>query len=343
MLSRNIADAKLANIQALRGFAALNVVLFHIIGAASVYKPSVVYLAPLKGWGASGVDLFFVISGFVMVYTQHHRPKSASQFFINRLLRISPLYWVLTACVLILSALVPAIFRGGGMQVEHALPSFLFFSGLLGESPIIFVGWTLELEMLFYIIFALSILIRYKAAAIGFCVAALSLVAIVGSPLPLEFLFGMGCAAIFISYPDRAGLGLPLFAVGVLLLMSTIFVTDPVEQRVILWGLPSALIVLGAVYLPEVRWRPAAYLGAASYSIYLTQVFVISGFYKVATLHQSRIHGDAAALLCLASGAVIGGLVYEAIERPLARLQSSRRRQFPASPDPALLSVNRKD
>lgn len=322
--------ALLANIQALRGFAALNVVLFHCVTTGATYGLPAASLGALDRWGASGVDLFFVISGFVMVYTQHHNPKSALQFFTNRLLRIVPLYWFMTLAIFALAAAVPAAFRNGGFGLDHVVRSLLFAAGLDGGKPIVVVGWTLELEMLFYVVFAISILIGNRVLAAGFCVASLLLFAAIGSDLPLEFLFGMGCAAIFIRYRDLP-IGLPAFLIGAGLLVGTMLLDDPKSHRVIVWGIPSALILLGAVYLPQTRSRVALYLGAASYSIYLSHIFVIPACYKVAARFHQHVDGNVVAIACMVVSGAAGCVVYELIEKNLARaIKVARRRHVDA-------------
>jgi len=89
------------NIQALRAFAALNVVLFHAIGAGMAYDMKPLFLAPLEGWGANGVDVFFVISGFVMMVAQQQNPKSPRAFLRGRVARIVPVYWAATALMVL--------------------------------------------------------------------------------------------------------------------------------------------------------------------------------------------------------------------------------------------------
>lgn len=317
--------ALLANIQALRGFAALNVVLFHCVATGATYGLPAARLGSLDKWGASGVDLFFVISGFVMVYTQHHNPKSALQFFTNRMQRIVPLYWFMTIAIFALAATVPAVFRNGGFGLDHLLLSLLFATGLDGGRPIVVVGWTLELEMLFYLVFALSLLISNRVLAATFCAACLALFAAIGSDLPLEFLFGMGCAAVFIRHRSLP-IGLSAFLLGAALLLATLFMDDPKSHRVIVWGIPSALILLGAVYLPQTRSRVALYLGAASYSIYLSHIFVIPACYKVAARFHEYVDGNIVAIACTAVSGAFGCIVYEVIERNLSRgIKSARR------------------
>ena len=80
---------KINNIQILRAIAALNVVIFHCIGGAASYNFSTPYTQFLKGWGANGVDLFFVISGFIMIYTGQNSRSSPSRFFVKRIFRLS--------------------------------------------------------------------------------------------------------------------------------------------------------------------------------------------------------------------------------------------------------------
>jgi len=108
-----------------------------------------------EGWGNNGVDIFFVISGFVMVYTQSNNPRSAFSFFSNRILRIVPTYWLLSVAVVVLFVLIPSTFRGLKLTGAYSLTSLFFVSRIFGyDYPIIYVGWTLEYEMPFYALFA---------------------------------------------------------------------------------------------------------------------------------------------------------------------------------------------
>jgi peptidoglycan/LPS O-acetylase OafA/YrhL len=84
---------KLLNIQALRGVAAFLVVVLHTLGTAADYGFSTRVFSPLRGWGFGGVDLFFVISGFVMVHVQRVKAYTPGRFLLNRVVRICPLYW----------------------------------------------------------------------------------------------------------------------------------------------------------------------------------------------------------------------------------------------------------
>jgi len=308
------------NIQALRAIASLMVVAHHVVGAALTYHPQTRYLDFFYGWGACGVDIFFVISGFVMVYTQSHRPKSPLQFFGNRVARIAPTYWAITTLMLLIFVVHPATFQSVQFSAGRALRSFLFVSVPFDGGPLVYVGWTLEYEMLFYVIFAASIFIGNPVWSRLACIAAFGVLALAGLTMPLEFLFGMVAANIVVRFP-KLPIGIPCLLLGVGLLLATIplgAVDD--HTRFIRWGIPAFLIVLGALYIPQTSSRIALYLGAASYSIYLAQIFSISGFYKLVSRPLSGMNGDILAVACIGASAALGCLVYETVEGPADKL-----------------------
>lgn len=320
----------LVNIQVLRAFAAINVVLFHIIDTSFRYGMDVRLFAPLEGWGANGVDVFFVISGFVMFHTQYLRKSTPLAFMRNRVIRIVPLYWLLTLLFLAIYLVQPSIFRTVVVDGAAVVSSFLFASKVvLDSNPLVYVGWTLEWEMIFYVIFAACLLFRSWLATI--VITALGLVAasaITGNPIVLEFLFGMICAYVYHHARLGEGTGLALFASGVAgLLLSIGFQFKDMEvERVWIWGLPSFLIILGAVHARQMRGRLLAWLGDASYSIYLVQVFTIPAFYKVAERLLRGVHGDMVAVACLAASVAAGCVLYAVVERPVTDVLRRRNR-----------------
>src|SRR5205085_6006264 len=172
--------------------------------------------------GAAGVDLFFVISGFVMVYSSEAlfgRLDGPVRFFLRRLARIAPLYWVVTIAIILYiyaahGATLWTIYSPGSL-----LASFLFwpYPRLDGLAfPVHLLGWTLNYEMFFYAVFAFAILLPRRAAVATVCVAFAALVTIgqlYSLPLPfgfwansiiLEFCYGMLIALLY-----RAGVRLP--------------------------------------------------------------------------------------------------------------------------------------
>jgi len=316
----------LNNLQALRAFGALNVVLFHAILKAWSYGHDVSIFANLKGWGQNGVDIFFVISGFVMVFTQSRKPKSAKQFFINRVTRVVPIYWLLTSAIIVLFFINPGFFRQMEFSADHAALSFVFMSRLFADvSPLLDVGWTLEFEMLFYLLFSIGLLAGHKTVSFWVPILVLGgLVAFFGVPLIVfEFVLGMLAAKVYLNGYARAGASL-LFIVGVALLLVTLFEKTELT-RLFKWGFPSFLIILGAAGMPQIKTGLLTYLGAASYSIYLVQFFSIPLFYKVASQTPVAIGGDVLIIACLVASAAAGCLVYEVLEKPMSdRLRALR-------------------
>ncbi|NKX42774.1 acyltransferase, partial [Rhodobacteraceae bacterium R_SAG2] len=141
----------LSNIQILRAFAATNVVVFHTIGVVEKSFAEVSILGRLAGWGENGVDIFFVLSGFVIQFSYANSPKEPGEFLRSRLIRIIPNYWSWTLALFFALLLLPQLFPRLEADLLHLLTSMAFVSGpLLAREPIFYVGWTLEYEMLFY-------------------------------------------------------------------------------------------------------------------------------------------------------------------------------------------------
>src|ERR1051325_7145567 len=147
------------SVQYLRGIAAVAVVYFHtkLIMAGFSW--------PLgRPFGAGGVDLFFVISGFIMMVTTSAKSQSPWGFFLKRIIRVVPLYWGATLAAVALFLLVPAAFQKQTMSLSHVLLSLLFIphhvGGEIGAAPFFKIGWTLNFEMFFYLVFGLTLLLR---------------------------------------------------------------------------------------------------------------------------------------------------------------------------------------
>jgi exopolysaccharide production protein ExoZ len=308
----------LNNIQVLRGFAALNVVYFHVIIISKSYNQPVEFFAFLAGWGANGVDVFFVISGFVMVYSQSVREKTPLSFIVNRTLRIVPIYWFLTICLLLLYLLFPSNFRQLKLSMADTIFSFLFLSGASGnEFPVLYVGWTLEYEMLFYILFCAGIFIKRKHASIFFPASILGLLTTMGliELMALEFVFGMLCAKIYLSSVLKR-LALPALFLAISWFITTIFFEFDID-RLFLYGVPSLFLVFALVHINQCKNTLLSFIGDASYSIYLVQVFTIPIFYKKTSDVIPAFNADVLSILALIFSGGIGCLVYILIEKPM--------------------------
>lgn len=192
----------LSNIQILRAFAATNVVVFHTIGVVERSFAEASILGNLSGWGENGVDVFFVLSGFVIQFSYARSPKEPGKFLRSRLIRIIPNYWSWTLVLFFALLLLPQLFPRLEADSLHLLTSIAFLSGpLLASEPVLYVGWTLEYEMLFYLLFTLAIAAGHSLAERWLVPAAmLGLVIAFGLPLlAMEFVFGMLIARAFLS------------------------------------------------------------------------------------------------------------------------------------------------
>lgn len=318
----------IANLQHLRAFAAINVVIFHIIVSATGYQQSLPWFRLLQDWGQNGVDIFFVISGFIMLHTQLRQPKTAVAFIRQRLIRIVPLYWLLTLLVVLLLWLVPTLFRQLNLQADWVLASFLFSAQwLTGLYPVLFVGWTLEWEMLFYLLFGCALALNAGPLLWPILSVVLAAVAaLTGQWMLLEFVFGMLAAWLYHSYRLSAVAGLWLLLSGVVLLLLSLI---PVVQvlplhRTLSWGLPAFLLVLGAVLAPAYQQAWLQRLGDASYSIYLLQILTIPACYKISVSLLPQGHPLLFAAASLGLTLLAALLCYRYLEQPM--LQWLRRR-----------------
>lgn len=321
---------RLIEIQLLRGVAALAVVTHHAVSHAGLSF----------GVGAAGVDIFFVISGFIMWMVGTDRPTSPLRFAWARLARVAPLYWLVTIGVAALALLLPAAMPNLHPTPRTLLLSLFFIPHHNAEGaifPLLVPGWTLNFEMVFYLLFAASLALP-RQARLGMLLATLGLLATAGlalqpdhpvavtytSPLLLEFAAGIGLAVLWRQgrLPGRAGgwsmmaLGLGVFAI---LELNGLYAED---LRVLLWGLPAWLLVAGALSAGVVgRHGPAALLGDASYSIYLMHPLLVGLTWRL--LGWLPVPAYLAVTLLLSIGA--GLACFRFIERPIS--QRLQRRQ----------------
>jgi len=332
-------------LQYLRGIAAMLVVYYHaVLQVRSAFADAP---RPLPMFGRCGVDLFFVISGFVMWRSTAYRDMGVGAFYRRRIVRIVPLYWAVTLAACVIALAIPDLLRSTKFELPHAIASFLFFpwpnpglavGGPEKISPIVIPGWTLNYEMFFYVLFGLSLLVREAwrpyaiAALIGtFLIAGAMLgganlaLHFYGSTLLLEFLAGVVIAA-YLTCPGRSiGHAIPVFLLVVL--FPLLFWLDWIGlggSRALQLGVPAALIIWCAVTLdqPSARGSPwLEELGDASYSIYLTHVFVIAALRVIAKIAGVTMHETLSVMifvLCaLAASAVGGVIIYRRVERPL--------------------------
>jgi exopolysaccharide production protein ExoZ len=321
----------IAAVQGLRAAAALMVVMVHAV-------PSFVI-------GQAGVDIFFVISGFIMVHASERafgQPGASSWFISRRLIRIVPLYWVTSAVLL-----VEMLWKYRGLaaahdSVENVLASFLFvpYPGPDGTiSPLHGVGWTLNYEMFFYAIFAAALRFRAHLAA-ALVIVLLLVVAMLHVALPdlpvqlhfwsdpiiLEFALGVAIATVLRSTGDWPRPIGPLLLIascggfGWLAVHGSGEAPRPVE-----WGLPAALAVLGAATMRELPdgklRRVLVFAGDVSYALYLTHTLTLAAiarlFPGVWPEHASR--SPLEAIILVGATVVVATLVYVLFDAPVTK------------------------
>lgn len=353
----NNGSGKLKGIQLLRAVAALLVVYCHVLlrqpadanGLLS-FQQDFFYL---RHFGAAGVDIFFVISGFIIttIAGRYATDDHARYFFLKRCIRIAPVYWI-----------VSAVFWFGLLKYGIAFESsavaktFLFlpfFDHGLFDNALLIVGWTLSFEMLFYLLVFCSMLLSKKRfMEIAICCMLLlvfvnysipgthRLIIFFGNALILEFILGVLIGWLFLSTRIFSPLlNSIVLSTGVLMLLSSVLLgygdvgniwavwnKSSSIRRFLEWGFPSALLVAGVV-MKEKR-KPmyvsgyCILIGDASYSIYLTHIPILSAVY-IGWGWSGLINLVSPDILILVSVgiAIAGGCIfYRFAELPLLRL-----------------------
>lgn len=327
------SNPEVLTIQYLRGVAAIVVVIFHI-GQIFNHQYS---------FGATGVDIFFVISGFIMWMVSRKREVTPLIFIKKRLLRIVPLYWLIILIMVAGSLLRPNLFPQDHPTVKHVLLSIVFIPHFAPNGdifPMVGQGWTLDFEMFFYLLFAISIAYFRKhqfymlnaillgSVVFGYFIPLHSPMGrVYTSPLLLEFLAGIYICQAWLN--DKVlGTKFALLAIifAVLGIIAVHSLGSPFP-RFINYGIPAVLIVFGAVSLeskntfPKIRLLKL--LGDASYSIYLTHY--LSWLVVSIILAKLSIGLNDATYLLTIFAAIIGGvLTYMYIEKPLSKFLSTK-------------------
>ncbi len=339
-------ERKLLLVQTLRAVAALLVVGEHITDMLTQRMRLTHYVFVN---GSSGVDIFFVISGLVMMISSQpeaQRPNPGGVFFMRRLERIVPLYWIALTLMLALIFALPQLVMNARPQLWRVAASYLLLPTVRGTPvlPVLAVGWTLSYEMVFYVFFACALTLRVSplrvlAPTLG-TIAAFAFLAKPGVPgvvvyedrIVLEFLCGvaLGMAVLAGKVPGRI-----LSAVMAVAGFAVLLTMEPTFKatRVLVWGLPALAIVAGAIGMERTlgqkvpRW--ILEIGDASYAIYLFHGFVLPLVGVV--LMRAGLGKPASVGLAVAAGLVgstlVGGVIHRTIEVPIAGYFLQRRKR----------------
>lgn len=334
------------NIQALRFIAAFMVLLSHLYHEVpSVRGLAVLDYEPwLPVFWAGGVDIFFVISGFIMFSVganKFGRPGCAKEFMMRRLIRVAPPYWLFTTSMILAIALFKDQIVHNDLAWPHVLASYMFLPWQNAEGryyPILILGWTLNFEMAFYLIFAVA-LTQKRRLGLAALTAALSLAALVGmvtppqgsplafwcNPIVIEFLLGIGLGLLRSArWRVNTVFALPLFAAGLLVMVLTQAYGIAGSYWVWRWawmGLPATLLVYSAILLhdesPPSYWqRVLGFLGDTSFALYLSHPFSL-GLVKLIWWQIGPADPNVFLVAAGAISILSAVLVYIWVERPL--------------------------
>lgn len=353
----------LNSIQILRALAAVLVLVGHALhdsnfiaaksGQAELYQHFMEF--------GFGVDIFFVISGFIMLYTTAGKfgtAGAAREFLVRRFLRIAPLYWLMTTALIVGALVAPTLLNVPIEGWRPVLESYFFIPGLRANGevrPILALGWTLNYEMFFYAFFACCLLFPLKRGLLlltAFFICFVAAGALFQMPttalafwsdsIIFEFLFGVGIAWLL-----RSGLRLSaVAAIAVFLLGAVLAVclgplwgVSETLPRFVTAGIPAALIVLAAACGPRLpaTWfiAPLILVGDASYSLYLSHPFVLRPLRNVwLALPTQGLPVWCYVVACTLAAVLAAIVIYRLIERPMTRMFTDRERGRDKIPPP---------
>jgi peptidoglycan/LPS O-acetylase OafA/YrhL len=349
----------LRNLHLLRAIAALAVVYFHITSEAGLNLPVNI--------GSHGVDLFFVISGFIIA---HIGTRAPDRFLMRRLIRVVPFYWTATLVLFGAAVLAPHLLRSTRADYAQLACSLFFIpreTSYAGVVPTLVLGWSLNYEMYFYVLFAAALAIAPRRAPLACCMGIFAIALLIdlsgashasvrfyARPLVFEFVYGVvafyACSAVerrvgWFADRSRIRWGLWVVALGALVLIG-------LEEshggfglpRFLVAGVPAFVLLLAALLLERVfgvsaRSNIIVLVGESSYILYLIHPYVIYGLLRTTLPGQRSLPlpeaiGLVIALLLVSTAAAIA--IHLWFEKPvLASLRRQLLRPSDATPDRA--------
>ncbi|HEX8533553.1 MAG TPA: acyltransferase [Allosphingosinicella sp.] len=345
--------ATIRSVQCLRGLAALMVVLHHLQNQTGRLGLG------HTDWSAlpSGVDIFFVISGFIMWVTTASKPdRTAFSFYRDGITRIAPLYWLITAFLVAVLVVAPGATNTAVLDWPHIFRSLLFIPAehpvTHAYQPTLIPGWTLNMEMFFYLLFGAAIAaggadLRLRCRIIVPALLAIVAAGLVVRPEGLlgfytqdmvgEFAAGILIGVAFAErrLPRSNWFWVPLVA-GFVLILAPTPLAD-LGSRLVRWGFPASLIVFGAVFVPQPGPAALQRLGDWSYALYLSHPITLAASEKA----WAKLAGPLPLLLfplaAVVAAIIAAWLIHRVAELPLTR--AARRLVQPRSPPASPLAT----
>lgn len=340
----------LRSVQFLRFVAAIYVVLTHAhlylsANHSFIFTP---VFDRFFEYGPFGVHIFFVISGFIMVFTSRNKfgqARAPQDFLARRFIRIFPTYWFYFLATLFVIYLTGANDNTGAGSYVMSL-----FLAPKYSSLVIPIGWTLTYEVYFYLIFSVFLIFPMRAAVVSiacFFVFSVAMrvfldtshptIDVVTNTLLLEFIFGALIGYLFVR---ELNVGKNIAALALVLGIVWFAITAVLDLRelgsVLVWGIPAALILFGSVFFERAVERPVvvklAWLGDSSYTVYLSHIlllpFIIAAGKSLGFLQL--IGGELSVLVIAVIVQVYALFAYEYIERPMTKSLQNRYKQYRA-------------
>lgn len=347
------------DLQILRFVAAALVLISHVQHEA--LKGRFLNLDGYHPWSAiffaGGVDIFFVISGFIMYTISRNdfgEPAAAKYFLLRRLIRVGPPYWIFTTAMIFAAYIFTAHVTHSELDAGHVIASYFFLpyqNPYGGPYPVLMLGWTLNYEAYFYLVFAAALLFPRKIglALLLLVIGGMAAFGMAGmidtmpfsywsDPIVIEFLFGIGLAMLRaggVRLPRGVGAALIALGFGAMWLLMQQEIAGNYWHLRALWMGGPALLICGGVVLaaerggqPSVGRRRLVLLGDASYSIYLSHPFALNG---VALLWYEAGGPDNPWLYvwtALVISVIIGVAVHLLVEKPLTAYLNRRLKTY---------------
>jgi peptidoglycan/LPS O-acetylase OafA/YrhL len=325
--------SEIHSLQILRGVAAMMVVTNHFWGS--------VFGGVFKFNGGFGVDLFFVLSGFLMVYTQSEK-RGPIKFFMGRVKRILPLYIIISLPLILMYINLHDIYPL--ISNILLLPSFGNYHHELANGP----AWTLVYEMIFYAFFSISLIIsrnNIKACfiSVGIIIASLYITTniigveprygwihlgyILGDSLMLDFAAGCVIAVAYQQLKIKPFIDfkiLSLIVIGVIYIVLNVF--D--NARIYRFGIPAMVLILVAIYTKQgagIFYKTLHIIGDASFSIYLAHIYFSYAIKATMLTNHTSIEMTKLSVVLLTIICVLFGIfINRTVEKPLMRFLSSK-------------------